>query len=377
MMYKRFATLAIFIVLILSFTTVLYGQYTGTIRVGTIVLGNEPGGTAQYRQVITGPTIVGKVIKAAASQTADFIDLQNSASGNIFQFTSTASMVNGIQFNPGNTGVGSTIQSIGTDANISLILQSKGPTGFVNIGPNSTQVFSFQGVTSVTDGVTFTGASTANPATVSIAATGTDANINLNLVSKGTGIVQSNGVAIGSAAPQLTVITATGTYTTPAGAKAIWVRIVGGGGGGGSGVVTTLPANGGGAGAYSEKLISSPVASYSVTIGTGGTSTISGTASAFGSVITGVGGGSGGGSGGTAGTGGDINLVGGAGGSSSSAGAAPGNGGSTPFGGSGVGGGGSAAVNTGAGGGGGNGNGTSGSPGGTGAAGVCIVVAYF
>jgi len=119
------------------------------------------------------------------------------------------------------------------------------------------------------------------------------------------------------------VVTATGTYTTPANAKVLWVRIVGGGGGGGGGNNNNISGGGGGSGAYSETWITSPAASYSVTIGAGGAGATgvgvagsAGTASAFGSVITGVGGGSGGlgagggGAGGTAGSGGNLNSAG-------------------------------------------------------------------
>lgn len=51
---------------------------------------------------------------------------------------------------------------------------------------------------SAVDSIIITNAATANPATVSISATGTDANINLNLVSKGTGTVQCNGASCGA-----------------------------------------------------------------------------------------------------------------------------------------------------------------------------------
>jgi hypothetical protein len=53
---------------------------------------------------------------------------------------------------------------------------------------------------SAVDSVTLTNAATANPATVAISATGSDSNIKLNLVSKGTGVVELNGTAFGTAA---------------------------------------------------------------------------------------------------------------------------------------------------------------------------------
>jgi len=160
-------TFVVTLIIVLTFSTFVVAQYTGTIRVGTVVIGNEPGGTAQYRQVIGSATTIGKVIKAAASQTADFVVMQNSTPNTIFQFTSTASMVNGIQFNPANTG---------------------------------------------------------SPSTVSIAAIGTDPDININLISKGAGSVQVNGGAIGSTAPTITTKTGSGAgdYTT---ISATYVRV--------------------------------------------------------------------------------------------------------------------------------------------------------
>lgn len=54
------------------------------------------------------------------------------------------------------------------------------------------------GVASAVDQVTVTNAATANPATVSVSATGSDTNINLNLISKGTGAVECNGSPCGT-----------------------------------------------------------------------------------------------------------------------------------------------------------------------------------
>lgn len=80
--------------------------------------------------------------------------------------------------------------------------------------------------------------------------------------------------------PTRTIITATGTYTTPAGCLAILVECVGAGGGGGGTPGTSGAGNGqcaagagGGGGAYAAKMIANPAASYTVTVGAGGTAT--------------------------------------------------------------------------------------------------------
>lgn len=90
----------------------------------------------------------------------------------------------------------------------------------------------------------------------------------------------SNGLPIqslplGYALMSITYITTTGvgSYTTPAGCRAIIVRAIGGGGAGGgaSTAASYCAGGGGGGGAYAEKRILSPVASYSVSVGAGGT----------------------------------------------------------------------------------------------------------
>ncbi len=90
----------------------------------------------------------------------------------------------------------------------------------------------------------------------------------------------SNGLPIqslplGYALLSITYITSTGvgSYVTPAGCRAIIVRAIGGGGaGGGASTAASYCAGGGGnGGAYAEKRILAPVASYSVSVGAGGT----------------------------------------------------------------------------------------------------------
>lgn len=143
-------------------------------------------------------------------------------------------------------------------------------------------------------------------------------------------VEQSDGYVL-NAITYLTTGTAA-TYTTPTGARALYVEVVGGGGGGG-GVNGTGAGAGGGAGGgsgggYAAKLITSPAASYTYTVGAGGAAGASGDntggtggTSSFGALsATGGGGGSGiatsasnafyGSSSGGVGSGGDINISG-------------------------------------------------------------------
>lgn len=97
---------------------------------------------------------------------------------------------------------------------------------------NGNAIITFSPTASAVDTITITNAATGNPATVEISATGSDTNISLNLVSKGTGTVQVNGVpmagqtvnaAANASETELTVTTAVvvATYTPTAGGNFI------------------------------------------------------------------------------------------------------------------------------------------------------------
>lgn len=77
----------------------------------------------------------------------------------------------------------------------------------------------------------------------------------------------------GSVTQQVFSVAGAGTYTTPAGVRAIKVECIGGGGAGGG--CTTAATNsaaggGGGSGAYAQKIIAAPAASYAYTVGAAG-----------------------------------------------------------------------------------------------------------
>lgn len=200
-----------------------------------------------------------------------------------------------------------------------------------------------------------------------------------------------------------------GTYNVPSGVKWLRIRMVGGGGGGGGGSTANGGGGGagGGAGGYCESVISSPNATYSYAVGSGGAGGAGGAAGANGnagnnttfSTFTASGGGLGtgapntasgnggspAGSGGSA-SGANINMAGG-GGSAGYVGQANNYGGSGGAGGNSAFGSGGASVfansngnaggtNSGAGGSGGGGGSTAGT-GGAGAAGIIIIDEYY
>lgn len=85
------------------------------------------------------------------------------------------------------------------------------------------------------------------------------------------------GAAIVAATGRLAAIqkfTSSGTYTPTPGVTKIIVEIVGGGGGGGGAPAGSSTSNsvggGGGSGAYVRAMITSPAASYAITVGSGG-----------------------------------------------------------------------------------------------------------
>lgn len=189
--------------------------------------------------------------------------------------------------------------------------------------------------------------------------------------------------------PTTQVVTASGTWTKPAGLKYAIVEVVGGGGGGGGVSTATTSGGGGGGGGYSKKIIAAASlgATETVTVGAagtaGGTGGTGGTTS-FGAHCQATGGAGGtsgdaGGAGGV-GSGGDINIAGQGGGSGNAASVGGGQGGSSVLGGGAAGGDypsdGSAG---GAYGGGGSGSASTGSvrPGGAGAAGVVIIQEFY
>lgn len=117
-------------------------------------------------------------------------------------FPATASAVNYLQFNNATAGNGVGIWAVGADAGVSMNVYSKG-TSPVNLRGGSGQVaFRANPVTSAVNFVSTTSAVIgANP---SLGVEGSDSNISLNIVPKGTGTVQVAGVP---------VVTTTGTQT--------------------------------------------------------------------------------------------------------------------------------------------------------------------
>jgi hypothetical protein len=135
----------------------------------------------------------------------------------------------------------------------------------------------------------------------------------------GTGVTFNDGTtqstaAVGGGGYNLTVFTSSGTWTKPAGLKAVKVTVIGAGGNGGTGIGSPYSESGtpggGGGGAIEEIQAPSIPGPVSVTVGTAPSKT-----SSFGAFLSATGGGNGANSPapinvnpGGAGSGGDINV---------------------------------------------------------------------
>jgi hypothetical protein len=256
-----------------------------------------------------------------------YVPYQSAASTTAFVSAGTTGQV----FTSGGTGsptwTSQSALSVGTAGNVAGGLANKivyqtgaGATSFITAPTVSSTFLQWNGsafvwaaggsgtVTSVaasggTTGLSFTGSP--------ITASGTLTLGGILAVANG-----GTGYSTGIPTPQVTVYTSgSGTYTVPANAKYLTVRMIGGGGNGGAASGATA-GGGGGAGGYLEGQINTPSSTYSYAVGA-----VSGTTTFGTSLFTANGGSVGasssvaavGGSGGTA-SGGYLNLTGGSGG---------------------------------------------------------------
>lgn len=94
--------------------------------------------------------------------------------------------------------------------------------------------------------------------------------------------------------PNIQVFTTNGTFSVPTNVTRIKVELWGGGGGGGKGTSSGWNGGGGGAGGYAFNVFNVlPGTNFTVTVGIGGTNTVAGTFSSFGTMLGASGGGAG------------------------------------------------------------------------------------
>ena len=145
---------------------------------------------------------------SATLTTPKIVTSINDSSGNeIIKTPATGSAVNEITVTNAATGNGPTISATGGDTDIPLFIKGKGTSGVQINDGNDNEALKFITTPSAVNELSITNAATGNAP--SISATGGDTNISINLVPKGTGVVQSGGNTVPSVATAWTAFTPT------------------------------------------------------------------------------------------------------------------------------------------------------------------------
>lgn len=143
-------------------------------------------------QTLTNKTLTSPILTTPKFATAGYI---TDANGNeLIRFPSTvASAVNEITVNNAATGVPPSIQSSGSDTNVGLDIKSKG-TGTIRNYVNNVVSVVFDAAASAVNSLTMKSNATNN--SPSIEAAGSDANVGIDVKTKGTGVFRTlvNGV---------------------------------------------------------------------------------------------------------------------------------------------------------------------------------------
>ena len=163
---------------------------------GEVLRLRDTGSTGTYVMVNTTASGANLVAQGATNASFGFNSngtsaIQFGTNGNTgntqMQVAHTASAVNFVQVTGAATGLGPTISTQGSDANVGMAFRSKG-SGFISFGQDSTNQFEIIRTASAVNRLRVTG-STAGNAPI-MASEGTDTNIDLALTPKGTGLVR-------------------------------------------------------------------------------------------------------------------------------------------------------------------------------------------
>jgi hypothetical protein len=140
----------------------------------------------------TAVTLTGTATLTNKTLTTPRIAQINDTNGNaVLTFTAGSSPATNVNIR--NHASLPTIESVGTAADVSLAITSKGASN-VSISPGNTAALQVFPVTSAVNFLRISGATLGNPA--NILATGSDTNVSMNLTTKGTGTIQANGVPV-------------------------------------------------------------------------------------------------------------------------------------------------------------------------------------
>lgn len=245
--------------------------------------GSLSGTIPTWNQSTTGNAATATYATSAGSLSGTIPTWNQSTTGNAATATKLAATknINGVAFD-GSADISITaIADAGTLSGTTLNATITG-SSLTGVGTITTGIWSATNIGIAHGGTNTNATPTAgaivygNGTAYAISAAGTSGQY---LQSAGTGapIWAQPGPA------SIQVLSTSGTYTTPAGVKAIIIELVGGGGG--SGAIAAAAGNnngtvsgGGGSGSYTRALIINPASSYTYIIGLGGTASAIGVA---------------------------------------------------------------------------------------------------
>lgn len=205
----------------------------------------------------------------------------------ITSFDFVASAVNSIEIQNNIAGFAPKISAQGTDTDIPVDIISKGASPVRLIGGNTTNGLEVFNGTTAQHATVFAFGNTANTQTVTVPditgnmllESGAIVAGNIPKADATPGVLIDSGIAAtsllgGLKSFQILSSGTAATYTTPAGITSILVQMVGGGGAGGgaqAGASGVAAGAGGGAGGFVEKYLNPAAATYTYTVGAGGT----------------------------------------------------------------------------------------------------------
>ena len=278
----------------LTVTNPITGSVTGNAATATYATsaGSLSGTIPTWNQSTTGNAATATYATSAGSLSGTIPTWNQSTTGNAATATKLAATknINGVAFDGSAdisiTAIADAGTLSGTTLNGTILNSSLTSVGTITTGTwSATNIGIAHGGTNTNATPTAGAIVYGNGTAYAISAAGTSGQY---LQSAGTGapIWAQPGPA------SIQVLNTSGTYTTPAGVKAIIIELVGGGGGSGAidnpGLTNNVGtvSGGGGSGSYTRALIINPASSYSYIIGLGGTASAIGVAGGNGGVTS-------------------------------------------------------------------------------------------
>lgn len=171
----------------------LRSKGSGAVKLNSVVAVDVSSAQTLTNKTISSPTLTSPKIDS----------IKDSNGVDLTTFTTTASAVNYFNIKNQITGYGPTLAAAGSDTNVGMYINSKGSSPII-FGNASIQALRVYTNTSTYGNFLAVYPGEPSGGTPSLNAEGVDSNIDLNLKSKGTGVVRVNDIA---------VVTTTGTQS--------------------------------------------------------------------------------------------------------------------------------------------------------------------